>query len=202
VLDIPVPEVVLQRAAVVAIVGQFEPASMAQHVGMDWKRHLGGLAEPSHEVVEAHWADRPAALAHEDVRFRGVLPPQLAQGSDLIASDGMDAWRATLGSADVQPASIKLDLMPFQVAYLRSPQAVAIGDQDHGGIAMAMPIALGGLNQLPNLTLGKVATSNCEVFSVWCAGIASLSSHEKSLSIENDWKDNKLFLHSQQSGFE
>lgn len=71
----------------------------------------------------------------------------------------MDAGRATLGSAHMQPASIELDLMPFQVAHLRSPQAVAIGNEDHGGIAMPMPVALGSLDQLPNLTLGKVATS-------------------------------------------
>jgi hypothetical protein len=112
----------------------------------------------------------------------------------------MNAWRATLGSAHMQPASIELDLMPFQVAHLRRSQAVAIGDKDHGGIAMAMPIALGSLNELPNLALGKVATSNCEAFSAWRAGIASLFSHEKSLSSENDWKDNTPFLHSQQSG--
>jgi hypothetical protein len=32
VLDVPVPEVVLQRPRVVAIIGQFEPTGMAKHV--------------------------------------------------------------------------------------------------------------------------------------------------------------------------
>jgi hypothetical protein len=60
----------------------------------------------------------------------------------------MDGRRSLLGSANVQPASIELDLMPLQIAHLGSPQAVSIGDKDHACIAMAMPIALGGFDQL------------------------------------------------------
>jgi hypothetical protein len=75
VLDISVAQIVLQSAGVVAIVGQFEAAGVAQHVGMDGKRHLGGLPQPSNEVVEAHWADRPATLADKDVGFRGIVAP-------------------------------------------------------------------------------------------------------------------------------
>jgi hypothetical protein len=45
VLDVLVPEVVLQGPRVVAIVGELEPAGMAQHVGVDGEWHLGDLAE-------------------------------------------------------------------------------------------------------------------------------------------------------------
>jgi hypothetical protein len=38
---------------------------------------------------------------------------------------------------------------------------VAIGNENHGGIA-TMPIALAGLDQPLDLTLGQVATYNCE----------------------------------------
>ena len=51
VLDVFVPEVVLQGAGVVAIVGELEATGMAQHVRMDGKRQLGGLAEPCDEVI-------------------------------------------------------------------------------------------------------------------------------------------------------
>jgi len=47
-----VPEVVLQRPRVVAIVSELEPASMPKHVGMDREWHLGGLAEALDEAVE------------------------------------------------------------------------------------------------------------------------------------------------------
>ena len=45
VLNVLVPEVVLQRPRVVAIVGELEPAGMAKHVWVDREWHLGGLPE-------------------------------------------------------------------------------------------------------------------------------------------------------------
>ena len=45
------PEVVLQGARVVAIIGQLEPTGMAKHVRVDREWHLGGLAEALDEPV-------------------------------------------------------------------------------------------------------------------------------------------------------
>ena len=45
VLNVLVPEVVLERSRVVAIVGEFEPTGMAKHVWVDREWHLGGLAD-------------------------------------------------------------------------------------------------------------------------------------------------------------
>jgi len=47
-----VPEVVLQGARVVAIVGELVPTGMAKHVRVDREWHLGGLAEALDEPVE------------------------------------------------------------------------------------------------------------------------------------------------------
>src|SRR5262249_5346267 len=107
----------------------------------------------------------------------------------------MHRGRAFLGSADMQTAGIKLDLMPLQIAHLRSPEAMAIGDQNHRCIAMAVAIALGSSDQALDLAFGKIAALDCEVFGVWCGAIASLICHEKSLSGYYDWKDNSLFIH-------
>src|SRR5215831_8213923 len=108
----------------------------------------------------------------------------------------MHRGRAFLGSADMQTAGIKLDLMPLQIAHLRSPEAMAIGDQNHRCIAMAVAIALGSSDQALDLAFGKIAALDCEVFSAWCAAIGYLICHGKSLSYKYDWKDNRLFLHS------
>jgi hypothetical protein len=62
VLDVLVPEVMLQGPRVVAIVGELEPAGMAQHVRVDREWHLGGLADALDEAVETDGADGPAAL--------------------------------------------------------------------------------------------------------------------------------------------
>src|SRR5262245_3917885 len=99
---------------------------MAQHVRMHGKRHLSDLAEAGNEMVKAHWADWPATFGNEDVGFRRVFSPQFAQSADLIAANRVNAWRAALGPADVQTAGIELDLMPLQIAHLRSSEAVTI----------------------------------------------------------------------------
>jgi hypothetical protein len=46
----------------VAIIGELEATGMAQHVWMDRKWHLGGVADALDEAVEADGADWPAAL--------------------------------------------------------------------------------------------------------------------------------------------
>ena len=56
VLDVLVPEVVLQGPRVVAIVSQLEPAGMAQHVGVHREWHLGGLPQSLDEPVLARRA--------------------------------------------------------------------------------------------------------------------------------------------------
>ena len=52
VLNVLVPEVVLQGPGVVAIVREFEPTGVAKHVRVDGEWHLGGLPEALDEPVE------------------------------------------------------------------------------------------------------------------------------------------------------
>ena len=73
VLDVLVPEVVLQGPGVMAIVREFEPTGMAQHVGVDREWHLGGLPEALDETVEADGTDWPAALGNEYVDVSRVI---------------------------------------------------------------------------------------------------------------------------------
>jgi hypothetical protein len=64
-LDILVPEIMLQRPRVLAIIGEFEPAGMPQHMRMNWERYLGGLAEPAYHTPEPDGAHGRPALAYE-----------------------------------------------------------------------------------------------------------------------------------------
>ena len=57
VLDVLVPEVVLQGPRVVTIIGQLEPTGMAKHVWVDREWHLGGLADALDEAVETDGPD-------------------------------------------------------------------------------------------------------------------------------------------------
>jgi hypothetical protein len=80
VLDVLVPEVVLEGARVVAVVGELEPTRMAKHVRVHREWHLGGLADALDEAVEADGADRPAAPGcrrdspmHRSLRWTGCV---------------------------------------------------------------------------------------------------------------------------------
>src|SRR5205823_14709715 len=67
ILDILVPEVVPQGGRFVAVIGEFEPASMAEHVRMHAEWHLRGLPEPRNHSAEADGAHGRSPLAQEQV---------------------------------------------------------------------------------------------------------------------------------------
>jgi hypothetical protein len=92
--------------------------------------------------VEALGRDRATTLGTEDVGTRRLLPLQAAECPKLVALDWVDAWRSPLASANVEPPGIEFDLMPLQIADLRSAKAVPVGDQDHDGVAMPIPARL------------------------------------------------------------
>src|SRR5271166_1815622 len=96
VLDILVAEIVLQRSRVVSVVGELVSTGVPQHVGVDTKRHLGGLAEPLDEPMKADWAHGSTTLRNEHIGVRGMLTPQLAQSSHFVAANRMHAWRSIL----------------------------------------------------------------------------------------------------------
>ena len=75
VLDVLMPEVVLQGPRVVAVVRELETTGMAKHVGMDREWHFGGLAEALDEPVETDGTDRPAPLGNEYVSIFRVISP-------------------------------------------------------------------------------------------------------------------------------
>ena len=73
VLDVLVPEVVLQGPGVMAIICELEPAGMAKHVRVDREWHLGGLPEALNEAVETDGTEWPAALGNEYVGVSRVI---------------------------------------------------------------------------------------------------------------------------------
>jgi hypothetical protein len=71
---------------------------------------------------------------------------------------------------NVEAALGQLDLLPLQVADLRRPQAMAVGDQDHGRIPMPVAAMLSGtVHQSLDLALGEIASFNCQVYDAWGA---------------------------------
>jgi hypothetical protein len=63
VLDVAVPEPLLDRAGVVAIMGELEPTGVPEHVRVDGEGELGLLADAAHELLEAGHGQRARSLA-------------------------------------------------------------------------------------------------------------------------------------------
>src|SRR5262249_25730017 len=86
----------------------------------------------------------------------------------------VDAGDPVLDPVNVQATFGELDLLPLQVAHLRGPQTVAIGDKDHGRVAMPVAAVLAGTVHQPlDLALGEIAPFNCQVYDVWSALLGS-----------------------------
>src|SRR5262249_5231160 len=81
----------------------------------------------------------------------------------LVTANRVHAGNPILDTVNVQAALGQLDL-------LRGPQTVAIGDQDHGRVAMPIAAVLArAVHQALDLALGEIAPSNCQIYDVWCA---------------------------------
>src|SRR5262249_37414531 len=160
----------LQGPRVVAIVGELEPTGMAKHVRVDREWHLGGLPEALDEPMESNGADWPASLGNEYVGVFGVIASLLTQSPHLVTPSRVHAGNPILDTVNVQAALGQLDLLPLQVADLRRPQAVAVGDQDHGRIPMPVAAMLSGaVHQALDLALGEIASLDCQVYDAWGA---------------------------------
>src|SRR5262249_55540006 len=145
-------------------------AGMAKHVRVDRERHVSGFPEPLDEPVETDGADWPAALGNEYVGVLRVLASQLAESPHLVTADGGHAGNPILDTVNVQAALGQFDLLPLQVAHLGGPQAMAVGHQDHGRIAMPIAAMLAGAVYQPvDLALGEIAPLDCQVYDAWGA---------------------------------
>src|SRR5262249_48169752 len=82
----------------------------------------------------------------------------------------MYAGDPVLDPVNVEAPLGQLDLLPLQVADLRRPQAMAVGDQDHGRIPMPVGSMLSGaVHQSLDLALGEVSPLDCQVYDAWGA---------------------------------
>ena len=91
------------------------------------------------------------------MRTRRLLTLKTTQRTQFVALDWMNARGPSLGPADMQTPGGELGLVPLQIAHLGGAQPMAVGDQDHGGVAMPVPARLAGhLHQLLDLFAGLI----------------------------------------------
>src|SRR5215831_17830483 len=111
----------------------------------------------------------------------------------------MHASNPVLDAVNVQATLGQLDLLLLQVADLRRPQTMSIGDQDHGRVAMPIAAMLSGIVYQPlDFALGEIASFNCQVYDVWSALLGSRFHRGKTFLIDLEWLAYTPFLHSQE----
>jgi hypothetical protein len=71
--DRTMSEIVLDRPRVLAVVCEFVPARMPQHVRVDEERETSGFASPRNHALIAGNAQRRQALGHEDIDATNTL---------------------------------------------------------------------------------------------------------------------------------
>ena len=139
VLDVAVPEPFLDRPGVVPAMGEREAAAMAQHVRVDREGEPGRHPDHRQLLPEPGGTHRGPPLGGEQVRGgRCLLALQSAQGAQLGAADRVHTGAAVLQPLDMEMSLRQVEHVPAQADQFGDPQAVAIGDEDHGGVAMAV----------------------------------------------------------------
>ena len=103
VLNVPVPQIVLNEADVCALVGEGKAAGMAKQVGMDGDRELGLLAVFAQGQVVGRAVQGLELLTEEErppwgFQARALHQPGL-DGADLAAVQGMGGGEAPLRRA-------------------------------------------------------------------------------------------------------
>jgi hypothetical protein len=97
--DRAVPEIGLDGASVVAVVGELEPAGVPQHVGMNEKGEFRCHPRPGNHALISGCGKRCASFGHEDVRRCWRFAQELPQCSAFTGGDRMHAGIPALGPA-------------------------------------------------------------------------------------------------------
>ena len=141
------PKIVLHDADIEAAVDQSVTAGMPEHMSMNRQTEkLRSIAKTLDEHVETHRLHGRATLAREDeVARRDLLPLQLPESPQNVTAYRMCRGLARLHATDVHCRPVEINLAPFEIAKLLSSKAVLVADEEHGVIAVTMPVTFGRL---------------------------------------------------------
>jgi site-specific DNA recombinase len=98
--DVFMPEVMLQRSGVVALIGELIAARVAQHVRVDRKRQLGRQAGTGHEFAYIARCHRAAPFRDKQIRAGWPIATKLPQSAQFRTSQRVSGGHALLQSLD------------------------------------------------------------------------------------------------------
>ena len=149
-------EVRLQGPGVRPSIGESVAGPVSEHVRVRLDLKAGRVPGPLDHSAEARHAEGRPALANEHERVFAALALKLAQGPELSPRKGMRRRRTVLDPTNVQGCLVKVGLLPPKIDKLGRAEPVPESYQDHGRVAVALPIGLGRLDEALNLCRRKV----------------------------------------------
>jgi hypothetical protein len=171
----------LDSPGVMSVVGEFEAAGMAQHMGMDGEADACNLTGTSEDLSHIVGGERPPAFGQENINALGIVTAQTAQGAQLGSADRMGRGGTVLSSSDVQQALAKIDLVPTQGDEFADSQPVPIGQENQRRVPVTVTTAAAsGIHEGVHFLLGQVFAGallsvpsalwrNFPIYSVWRA---------------------------------
>ena len=107
---------------------------------------------------------------------------EVAQRPELVGAHCVDARPAALDALDVEHgiAGVEFDLAPFEVGQFLTTKAVPVGEQNPGGVALAVAAGLAGGSDLDlRLVIKRSISAGGQVFALagrhWSDGHRALS---------------------------
>ena len=160
VLDVAVPEIVLDEPGVGSLVGQGIAAGMPQHVGVRLDGQSGRLAVAPDQGPDGFPA-QGGAQCREEKRIAGgahavALDQPRLDGADFISAQGVGGGESALEPGDVQHPAFQIHLAKFQPAGFGHAQAMAEHHQEQAAVTQRVGCPFGGQHQTLDLASGQV----------------------------------------------
>jgi hypothetical protein len=138
-LDVPVPQIVLQGPRIDSRVGQIKSTRMPQHVGVNRERQARGTPRFGDDPMDRPCGEGAATFRDKQVDHPGDPRLELAEGAQFHPASGMESRHPVFDALDMEQRRFQVYHIPAQAHECCDPQAMPIHQQDHGGIPV--PIA-------------------------------------------------------------
>ena len=149
----------LDRPRILLVVGELIPTPMPELMRVYGESQRSALACLGKQLAHAGSGQRAFALGEKDVRGLARQALEFPERTNLDASQRVCAGYTVLDAPHMKEALIEVELIPAQGDQFGDPQPMAIGQEDHRGIAVPMASdAPSRLAQLLDLGWGEMLT--------------------------------------------
>ena len=131
-------EIILNQPRVAPLVRQCKPATVSEHVRMNFDTQSGAFADLRTYIVEGLSHHRAALRQKYQRRIAAwrvcSLPEPRPQSTNLISLQRLAGRQAAFKAAHKQPTGIEINIGHPHVHEFANPKCVPVGEQHHGNV--------------------------------------------------------------------